>query len=523
MSSRSTALCALAGLVAVAGAAGAQDLSLTSRPTRWRTSLERFEAAEGNDVGLVGVHFDVLDVAPEFARGIYGGVGAYGAVTGQSGGLVLGGFTAGLLREMYPGWNLDVGLMAGGGGGDDGVDTGGGLFWRPHVAVEKVFGVVAWRLELVRLEFVQGDLQSTHLALGVSLPGELLQADQQRRPERIPAGALQWRRLRITPTLTMISPKDGTKKTSGVEQEDEIHLGGIEVDYFLNEHLYLPLEVAGAVGGGVGGFQTAMTGIGGSWPLFGDSLRAEVKALAGVGGGGGIDTGGGLLASGGAGLSWRMTRDLSLNALGGYMTAPDGDLSGPVGWLGLSWNPRLPELAWDYRRSELARQGLPGSVAELDTLRVQALHKSYFPSAAAHKKSGAEVQGEIDMVGIGVQKPIEMFHEEFALTFRGLTAWNGQAGGYKEGLVGLQYELSPFANARFHTVTVRGELGAGGGGDVDVRSGLIYHMAAGWRFQYSRDLALNLEYGVVDADRGTFHGESLTVGISYALNRAVLR
>jgi hypothetical protein len=48
-------------------------------------------------------------------------------------------------------------------------------------------------------------------------------------------------------------------------------------------------------------------------------------------------------------------------------------------------------------------------------------------------------------------------------------------------------------------------------------------MAAGWRFQYSRDLALNLEYGVVDADRGTFHGESLTVGISYALNRAVLR
>jgi len=222
-------------------------------------------------------------------------------------------------------------------------------------------------------------------------------------------------------------------------------------------------------------------------------------------------------------VSWQMTRNLSLNLLGGYLSAPDGDFSGATGQLGISWNPRLPELAWDYRRSALERQGLPGSVAKLDSLRLQLLHKSYFPAASAMSKTGGESPGEIDMIGVGMQKPIELFREDFALTFKGFTAWNGDSGGYKEGMVGLQYELTPFQNARFHTVTLRGEAGAGGGGDVDLRSGLLYHVAAGWRFQYSRDLAINVDYGVVEADRGTFHGESLTVGLSYVLNRAVLR
>jgi hypothetical protein len=516
---RLVGVAALLGLTAVADA---QDLTLESRPTRWRFSIERFEATDDNDLGLAGLHYDVLNVAPDFAPGLYGGIGAYGAGTGTTGGLFFGGFTAGYLREMYPGWNLDVGLMAGGGGGD-GADTGGGLFLRPHVAVERVLGLAALRLELVRLDFINGDIESTHLALGISLPGELLEADVGRQPERIPAGALLWRRLRITPTLTTIFPDDGTQKKIGSEQTDNVHLGGVEIDYFLDDTLYLPFEVAAATGGGVGGFTTAMTGIGGSWPVLGNGMSIEAKALIGAGGGGGLDTGGGFLWSTGAGVSWQFTRSLSLNVLGGYLSAPDGDLSGATGWLGLAWNPRAPELAWDYRRSQLERQGVPGSVAELDALRVQALHKTYFPSSSASTKSGGDHSGPIHMVGAGLQKPIELFREDFALTFKGFTAWDGGAGGYKEGTVGLQYELSPFANARFHTVTLRGEIGAGGGGDVDVRSGLLYHLAGGWRFQYSRDLAFNLDIGTVEADRGSFQGESFTVGLSYVLSRAVLR
>ena len=60
------------------------------------------------------------------------------------------------------------------------------------------------------------------------------------------------------------------------------------------------------------------------------------------------------------------------------------------------------------------------------------------------------------------------------------------------------------------------------GGDVDVGPGLIYTISAGWRFQYSRDLALNLNVGSVEADVGSFHAETFTIGVSYVLNRAIL-
>jgi hypothetical protein len=56
---------------------------------------------------------------------------------------------------------------------------------------------------------------------------------------------------------------------------------------------------------------------------------------------------------------------------------------------------------------------------------------------------------------------------------------------------------------------------------VDVGPGLIYTLSAGWRFQYSRDLALNLNVGSVEANEGSLHAEAFTIGVSYVLNRAI--
>ena len=504
-----------------ATSAAAQDLSLESRPSRWRITIERFEATRANNLSTAGVHFDLLDVAPDIAPGIYAGLGGYGALSGTSGGLFYGGATVGLLKEIYPGWNLDFGWMAGAGGGGS-ADTGSGLVMRPHIAIEKIFGPAALRLEVARLDFVNGNIEDTHFALGFSLPGEILEADQGDQPNHITPTALLWRRLRITPTVTMFSPDSGMRRTTGVIQKDEIHLAGVEFDYFVNDSLYVPLEVAGAGGGGVGGFAMVLTGVGGTWPVLVDELNLEGKVLVGSGGGGHVDTGGGFIWGASGGFSWGF-EGLSLNLLGGLLSAPDGDFDGTTLSLGLAWNPYSAELAWDYRRSQLENQSVPGSVAELDSLRVQALHKSYFPNSSSKTNKGTPLNDNLHLAGVGIEKPFEALDEDWAATARMFAAWGGESGGYAEGLVGLQYELTPFSNARFHTVYLRGEIGAGGGGDVDTGSGLLYHLAAGWRFQYSRDLALSLDVGSVEADHGTFEGESATVGISYVLNRAVLR
>ena len=513
---------ALPFLALLSTPAAAQDLTLESRPSRWRLTAEYFEVDRNNDLGLVGAHFDLLNVAPDLLPGSYVGLGGYGAVSGTTGGLFFGGATVGWLRELYPGWSLDLGLLAGGGGGG-GADTGNGLVLRPHAALEYALGPTALRLEVARVEFTSGDVESTHVALGLSLPGELLTADFGRQPELIPAGDLLWRRLRVTPGLRRIYTSSDNDKTDGSDLSDDLELAVLGLDYFLNERWYLPLEVAGAIGGGVGGFATVLGGLGLSLPLVGDVLRLESRALVGSGGGADVDTGGGLLLQGEAGLSWSLTPGVSLQVAGGYLNAPDGDLDGGTVTAGVSWNPRSAELGWTYPRSNLTSQGVSGALAKLDSTRLQALHKTYFPASSAKKKNGSDLDEAMHLVGLGVARPIQLLDQDFTLTARAFTAWEGGTGGYAEGLLGLQYELTPFANARFHTVVLRGEVGAGGGGDVDVSSGLLYHLAAGWRFQYTDNIAISLDLGSVEADRGSFEGESLTVGLSYILNRAVLR
>jgi hypothetical protein len=522
MRSRLPALAAAAPIVGalLAGPARAQDLTLESHPTRWRVTIESFDAGDDNHLGLAGAHIDLLDVWPGVVPGAYAGLGGQAAVTGTTGGLFYGGVTLGWLRELYPGWSLDLGLLVGAGGGG-GADTGNGLALRPHLAVERAFGLAAVRLELAHLDFVGGDIESTHLALGLSLPGEILEAQQGRPPELIPPGELLWRRLRITPTYARVHPSSGSEADGGGDLDD-VELAGVELDYFLGEHWYLPVEVQAAVGGNSGGFLMGMTGLGASWPLSPPGLSLDGKLEVGAGGGGNVDTGGGFLAGAQAGLAWALLSDVSVQLLGGYLTAPDGDFDGPSVSAGLSWMPRAAELDFGYPRESLARQGVSGSVARLDPLRIQLLHKSYFPSSDAEKTNGEDLDEDIQLIGLGVQRPIGLFHQDFAVTAAAFGAWEGDVGGYAEGLLGLQYELAPFANARFHTVTLRGEVGAGGGGDVDVGPGLIYTLNAGWRFQYSRDLALNLNVGSVEADVGSFHAESFTIGVSYVLNRAIL-
>ena len=504
----------------IAGPASAQDITLDSHPTRWRLTLERFEADENNDLGLVGLHVDLLDIWPSEVPGLYAGVGGHGAVTGTTGGLFYGGATLGWLRELYPGWNLDFGMMVGAGGGG-GADTGSGLVLRPHAALERVIGLSAVRLEVAYLDFVNGEIEDTHLALGLSLPGEILEARQGRPPEFIPPSELIWRRIRITPTLTRLSPSSDSVMTDGEPMEEDVDLAGVELDYFLGEKLYVPFEVNAAVGGGAGGFLTAMTGLGISWPLGIPGLSVDGKVLLGAGGGGDVDSGGGFLWGANAGLAWAILRDVSLQLLGGYLSAPDGEFEGATASAGVSWSPRAAELAFGYPREALARQGLPASEARLDPMRIQLLHKSYFPSNDAHKENGGELDDALQLLGIGIQRPIGILQQDFAVTAEAFAAWDGGVGGYAEGLLGLQYELAPFKDARFHRVTLRGAVGAGGGGDVDTGPGLIYALSAGWRFQYSQSIALSADIGSVEADTGSFHAEAFTLGVSYVLNRAI--
>jgi len=512
--SRGSAL--LFGLVSIASVSAAQDLGLERTPARWRVTSEELGLEGGEDVALVGVHYELSELVEE-APELYLGAGVYLAVDGDRGGFHALGLDAGLAREVFPGWNVELGVFAGGAGGGGGPDAEG-LLLRPHLAVERLLGLLALRAELARIDLPDDDRDDTHLAIGFTLPSELLVA--RRAPGGLrpfPPGALVERGLRVTPRLARLDPDAGSRRAGGGEYGRPIQMLGVGADYFLNPWFFLPVEVLGATGGGVGGFALALGGLGVAVPL-GAGIALEAKGELGAGGGGGVDAGGGFVAAYSAGLRIPLPARLSLEVQAGRLRFPDGDLAADVITAGVSWTGRAAELALGYPRSDLARSGLSAEEAYGVGTRVAVLHKTYDPSSHAHERDGGELD-KVHLIGVGVEVPLTT---SLAATARAFSAYRGGVGGYGEGLLGLRWEARPFPDRR-HVFSLHGEAGAAGGGGMDVGSGLLGALSAGYRVEVAPELALSFEVGRTDAESGSFEAGSYVIGLEWNAARAFLR
>ena len=110
----------------------------------------------------------------------------------------------------------------------------------------------------------------------------------------------------------------------------------------------------------------------------------------------------------------------------------------------------------------------------------------------------------------------------FSATGAAFAAYEGELGGYAEGLLGLKAELEP-RGLEGNYFFILAETGAAGGGGVDVGSGWIYNYSAGYRTYLTDSLLLNLEAGWFESDTGSFNGEAYTVGLGWDLHRAFLK
>ncbi len=503
-------------LLALATPAVAQELTLESTPTRWRVELSQVETEQGDDLGWIGLHYDVLEPIPRWPE-IYVGVGGYGAVSGDRGGLFVGGLTLGFLREIGGRWFFDAGVFAGGGGGAS-TEENSGLMLRPHIGIERAFRLWGLRLEAATVDFPDGDIDDSYVALGFSLLSESLRGREGRRGREIPDAAVLPRQVRLTPQVALIDPSSSSRRRNGQPLDDEISLLGVGLDYFLTPHLYLPLEAYGAGGGGVDGFAMGFTGLGWSVPFLSEDLRLEAEALAGAGGGGDVDTGGGLLWSVRGGLRTRVWRAFDLELGAGYLDAPDGELEGAMLIAGVGWSGSLVGLHPDYPRSALQREALPSDKARVIHPQVLLLHKSYSPPSDVRKPDGSELDN-MRLLGLGLDVPLTSW---LVLTGRSYGAYAGDAGGYAEGLIGGQYELRPLSD-RSHVFVAGAELGVAGGGGVPVDSGLIYEFSAGYRYEWTERISFVLEAGKVEADQGSFEAEMYLVGVRFDLALPVLR
>ncbi|MCF6271898.1 MAG: hypothetical protein L3J37_01720 [Rhodobacteraceae bacterium] len=426
-----------------------------------RLGMDSFTRDQSTISGLSGLSLFVVN-----KNNFYFGQSLYAAALGQGGGFFVGGIEVGKYIPINDRYFLDASLFVGGGGGASQV-PGDGLMIRPQVQ----FGVDLGKARLgagIAWTTVSGSAISTpSFGLSLSRPLDLALVNG---PET-EAGGTEFSQMR---TGARIYYPQGSLKRGGVPLQP-MKLIGAEMVFARQPASETFIVAHGAVAGDAEGYADWLMG---QRLFMGEgALRIFAEASAGIGGGGAVDTGGGLIASAGIGARWQPGRfgvSLGVNAI----SSLNGDflVISPAFQLGLAFgkgNSGTTRTNWQIS------SGLTQQFPNLD-----------------FRKPGVQNQGAPLMI----DTKIDLFlNERIYMSGQAYTALAGGAGGYQIGLVGLGYRMG-----LGERLALSGEVfvGAGGGAGVDTRGGLLLAYGVDLDYRLNDTVYLTLGGGSVWALKG---------------------
>lgn len=457
------------GLVAAPWAVAqpaALPTTLSVRPAQVKLNLERVKLPAGENMGLLGTSY-LVGVGSDW----WLGPAAYGAISGQRGGL----FTVGLeaLRNVYLGerMGLDLGLYVGGGGGGA-APVGGGLMLRPHADLWWAVGDAdRVGLSLSQVRFSGGAIQSTQLGVVWShglgfryVPGDRLAATG---PVGAGRSGVGFDRVRIT--AGVYHPRGDRLRVSGNPLPASIGTVGMRLERTLSPYTYWGIEAAGAARGGVAGYAEYLGTLGAEVPVGSERLRLGGRVALGMGGGGDVPTGGGLLLKAALHGTVRLSPALGLTLEAGVTRAPQGSFEARHASAALNWH-------FDAPRPD----GTPAPATRTEW-------------AAGIERYNAVRQDGSTRALQGVTLRLNRFvTPNLYLSGQARSAYGGGAGGYSVGLIGVGVQ-APLAG-RWHA-GAEALVGAAGGGGVDSTGGAIAQPTAYVGYDITPAVALRVGVG----------------------------
>ncbi|AOY01599.1 hypothetical protein [Jeongeupia sp. USM3] len=440
---------------AFSAAALADAPSLASHDAVFRLGYETVTLPGDEHMGMVGGTY-LIETIP----GLYVGPAAYGAVSGQRGGFFTGGWETAWRQPIYGRWLLEAGVYVGGGGGAA-APVGGGLMLRPHLDLTWAWGRQRAGLSLSQVYFPNGDIRSNQLGVVWSLDdpfnftaaanvGKSLMTDRR--------GGVGFDRIGVR--VGGYRPSDGDRN---------IGFAGVDMQQVLGHGWLWGIEAAGAASGGADGYAEVLGYLGWETPVVGNAVHLGGKLALGAGGGGAIDTDGGVLAK--AALFGRvaLSRDVSLLLETGLADAPQGSFRAYYGSAQL-------QLALDHPETGRA-------TANLDGWRWGASFQRYH---AAQRRTG-EAEA-LDTIGLRIERDLA---QGLYLTGQAHSAFAGDAGAYSVGLFGAGWQHTFASNKLVAGAELT--VGAAGGGGVASEGGGItqpmaflgYNLTPGWQLRAS--------------------------------------
>jgi hypothetical protein len=474
---------------------------LAPTPTTLRVTTETLSLPGGEKMGMLGgdLLFDVSDT-------VRLGVGTYGAVRGERGGFITLGVSGEVHQRFSPSWVGHAGLFVGAGGGRGGYTlSGGGLMLRGDVGLTyETAGYGNLGFGLSHVKFPSGVIGSTQPYLQYEYPFYSLLSSgwhassatsNSTGMRMVKPGANEFAMVARSYKIPSSVVRD-----DGTPQHASMALLGVEWLSYVDDRWFLKLESEGAMGGESNGYMQILAGGGYRLPLT-SSTAVKFHAAAGPAGGGGVDTGGGLLVDVGVGLQQKISKRTALELSIGEVRAPSRTFRAHSVGLKLDYLFGLP----DVSSEPVAWNALEGF--DPQSLRVRVANQTYFKASPQWRNRSID-----DSVSnLGVQLDYFVSPNWF-LTGQGLAAYAGDAGAYMTGQIGVGAQW-PLSERWF----VEGEalVGAAGGGGLAVGGGLVAQGNASVGYRLSKSLSILATAGRVDAIRGDFKANVAGISMAY--------
>lgn len=452
-------------------------------------------------MGLWGLHY----LAPINSK-FYGGLGMKAAVTGDQGGLFTLGVDVGFQQKIIPNLLLDANFHFGGGGGYRYL-VNDGAFVNPNIGLKYCFDQFNVGLQYAHLNFYTGKIKSNSVSVFIEIPSVLRFTDYKNRNQQFESTEAdkntfwdKWAQNNAQQIrFDYFFPFGNSRNDNNNQQSpltNTLHVLGFEYQKYIQPKTFVYVHTDAIYKGLTAGFMDLFIGAG-YHPYKSKDFNFFTKFGLGAAGGR-VAPEGGLMMYPSIGIDYKIYKQFSVTAHGGYYRALDGDLEAYTLGFGIKYN------------------AINGGVIKNDTetynqfktkgIRVGVYNQRYLK---AHRVGDIPI--DLDLIALHLSYDLTKYL--FAV---GETAFSytGESGGFAHGLVGLGLNSPTIIkdNVRFYTEVL---AGAAGGGGVDTGEGVVIKPSVGVSCKLYKPISLYASYGKVISPFGNLNTLNINAGLTF--------
>lgn len=448
---------------------------------------------------VIGLHYDL-----NLGKYFYGGVGMYAAIIGDQGGLFTLGAEVGLQHKLYKNLYINSDFHFGGGGGYRYL-VRDGAYINANIGLKLKTDKISYGLQYAYFDFFKGSIKSNGIAAYISIPSKLIYTDYRQSNKKFDKKALvqgNWNQKASKSTFTLrldhFYSLGETKDQWYNPIENTLHTLGFEYSKYLDKRWFSYIHLDAIFKGLPSGFMDLFVGAGYE-PIQTKSLKIFTKIGVGASGGR-VEREGGLTLYPNIGFEKRIKNGFSITGHGGYIRAPFGNFEAFTLGYGIKYTTYKngiyhPEI-----------ENKTESVLETEGIQVSLQNQSYF-------KATSTVRPPIDLQLLAIQINYEI-SERFYLAGQASFAYEGESGGYADGMVGIGWYLHKRNRDGFEFF-LETLIGAGGGAHVDTGAGFSIKPKIGVQYYLRENISVLLSGGKMIAPFGSLNATNLNFGISY--------